>query len=646
MREARNPFYLRRSETIETDTAFLTLFEPGILEVLGEQGLPETVRPIRSAAGGGKTSLLRLFTPSVLRLLHARRSDVVVKELYGRLLTLGAIDSQGPALLGVLLQCGRNYAVLQTMSLDEAVRVRLFFGLLNARIILGVLRNSLALRGLRFPEDLARVSLGSVAEVAGLPPGFPEPRTGERLYDWASALEAKISAGLDSFGPLRATTLPGHDSIFALGLIRPDSLHIDGQPVAGRVVLMMDDIQMLSAGQRSLLIQSVIEARSRVGIWIAERFEALSTEDMLASGSAEGRDHDAPLELEGFWRRRYQTFERHVMRLADRRVHASTESEMETFRSCLEGSLDGSEYEPTFRRAAEEVSRRVTERVAGNVLFSQWVASRRATQGSPQEIALGWRALEILIERELARPQKGLFDDIIPLDEEELEKKDDSSVKHAAELFLAREYDLPYYYGTERIARLASLNIQQFLGLAGPPFEEVLAAELLSRGPKVLSPRRQHALMKKAAAAVWNDIPKNVHHGRDLRAFLDSLGKFSHWYTYRSTAPNDPGVSGTAIRMSERAALMDQADLKWRPPRQRFADLLASALAHNFLVADLDYKCKGERWMVLNLNRLLCVQFDLPLGYGLYKERPLDELCRWVTEPFTPPRRQEPLYEQ
>jgi hypothetical protein len=39
----------------------------------------------------------------------------------------------------------------------------------------------------------------------------------------------------------------------------------------------------------------------------------------------------------------------------------------------------------------------------------------------------------------------------------------------------------------------------------------------------------------------------------------------------------------------------------------------------------------------------LCVHFDLPLGYGLYKERPLDELCRWVDQPFTAPRRQELL---
>lgn len=173
MREARNPFCLRRSENIDSDTAFLTLFEPGILDVLGERGLPETVRPIRSAAGGGKTSLLRLFTPSVLRRLHARRGDDAIKELYGRLVTLGAVNDREPALLGVLLQCGRNYAVLHTMPLDEAVRIRLFFGLLNARILLGVLRSALAFTGLQFPEDLPRVSLEDLQVPMGLPPRLP-----------------------------------------------------------------------------------------------------------------------------------------------------------------------------------------------------------------------------------------------------------------------------------------------------------------------------------------------------------------------------------------------------------------------------------------------------------------------------------------
>jgi hypothetical protein len=641
MRETRNPFRLRRSENIDTDTTFLTLFEPSILEVLGDT-LPETVQPIRSAAGGGKTSLLRLFTPSVLHKLHARRGDDPVKELHGRLEEFGALDEKGPNLLGVMLLCGRNYAALQDLPIEQVMRSRLFFGLLNARIILAVVRSALALRGLDYPNDVARLRVAAPS-TADIPADLHLPCSGQAIYDWARGLERTICAELDSFGPLQATSLPGHDTLFALAIVRPDALTIDGQQVAERVVLMMDDIHMLTSQQRALLVQRVVEARSRVGIWIAERFEALNTQELLASGSVEGRDHEMPIEVEWYWRRHHERFEKHVMRIADRRVRSSTDTELDTFRSCLEDSLDGAEYEPIFDRAASEIATRVRKRVQESSRFQGWLEARERTRGTPRERAISWRALEILIEREINRPQKGLFDDAIPLEEDELNDKDDSSVNKAAELFLAREYELPYYFGPDRIARLASLNIEQFLGLAGTIFEEVIAAELLRGGTQVLSARRQHALMKKAAHAFLNDIPNKVRHGRDLRAFLESVGKFSAWYTYRPTAPNDPGVSGTAIRMSERPMLLDRQALEKRPERARFADLLASALAHNYLVADLDYKCKGERWMVLNLNRLLCVHFDLPLGYGLYKERPLDELCRWIDGPFSIPRRQESL---
>ena len=295
---------------------------------------------------------------------------------------------------------------------------------------------------------------------------------------------------------------------------------------------MMDDIHMLTGEQRALLVQSVVEARSRVGIWIAERFEALSTQELLASGSSEGRDHDKPIEVEWYWRRHHERFEKHVMRIADRRVRLSTDTELETFRSSLAESLEDAEYETMFDRAINEIAARALhERVERSTRFQEWLESRTRAAGTPRERAIGWRALEILIEREINRPQKGLFDEAMPLEEKDLDAKDDSSVNNAAELFLAREYDLPYYFGPERIARLASLNIEQFLGLAGTMFEEVIAAELLREGTQVLSSRRQHMLMKKAAEAFFTDIPNKVRHGRDLRRFLESVGKYSAWYT-------------------------------------------------------------------------------------------------------------------
>ena len=69
---------------------------------------------------------------------------------------------------------------------------------------------------------------------------------------------------------MRAISLPRHGDLFALSLIRPAGLTVDGKTVANRIVIMMDDIHMLTSAQRSFLKERVIETRSSVGIWIAE----------------------------------------------------------------------------------------------------------------------------------------------------------------------------------------------------------------------------------------------------------------------------------------------------------------------------------------------------------------------------------------
>jgi hypothetical protein len=184
--------------------------------------------------------------------------------------------------------------------------------------------------------------------------------------------------------------------------------------------------------------------------------------------------------------------------------------------------------------------------------------------------------------------------------------------------------------------------VEQFIRLGGDIFWEVVSGGIrLERRP--LSPERQHALMKQASLSVWDDIPMRVPDGRALKNLLEGIAGYSNWYTYRPSAPNDPGVAGTAIRMSEREQLMDPAYLARHPKQKRLADLLAAALAHNLLVAQLDYNCKGDKWMVLNLNRILCVRFDLPLHYGKYKERPLDVLTGWIENRFVAPAKEEVL---
>src|SRR5262249_32523359 len=151
MRESRNPFRLRAAENIDTDESFLRLFGPGMLDMLGDEDLWSRPLIIRSAAGGGKTTLLRLLTPQVLLALHENRGQEDTKEVFHRLSSLGVVEEAGPRLLGVLLQCTRNYAVLDDLSLEAPRKDRLFFALLSARISLVALQASLELHRLFYP---------------------------------------------------------------------------------------------------------------------------------------------------------------------------------------------------------------------------------------------------------------------------------------------------------------------------------------------------------------------------------------------------------------------------------------------------------------------------------------------------------------
>jgi hypothetical protein len=633
MREPRNPFRLRASEHIESDATFLQLFEPAMLDLLPKEQLWESARILRSAPGGGKTSLMRLFTPPVLMTLHAYRTREDCRELYSRLQDLGVIGETGPRLLGIMLSCSRNYATLADMELDDARKDRLLFGLLNARVVLAALRGVLALRKLEYPGAVQRLTVQALPEVE-VPPGLQLPCRGNVLYEWARRVEADVCEALDSFGPSQADSLPGHDTLASLSLIGPNCLNVDGVPVAERTLVMFDDVHKLTLQQRETLLRGLIELRAPVSTWVAERLEALSADEMLSSGATPGRDYDSVILLEQFWREksRKPRFEKLLLSIADRRARAATAVEIGSFASCLQASLEGTRWQDRIVSAISEVAQRVRALAGKTARYQEWISAREKVEGTATEELFAWRTLEILIERDKGKAQK-TFD--FALSGEELEEREGSDVEAAAELFLARELKLPYYYGPSRLANLASSNIEQFLWLAGDQFEEAVSAALLKR-PTDLPPDRQEAIVRKAVHQSWEEIPRRVRNGRKVRAFLQAIGEFANWVTYQPNAPYSPGVTGIAISMADRDRLRHPKSVNGTPGFQELADTIASAIAHNLLEPMLDYKVKDNRWMVLYLNRALCVQFALPLYYGGFRERKLSELCQWLEHGFRP----------
>src|SRR5687768_5786121 len=94
-----------------SDQEFVRLFSPKILERVEEDAFSGGVTLFTSPPGGGKTTLLRAFTPLALRAFWNVKLAPEMNETIQRLNAHGVLnDSTGPQLLGVSITCASGYA--------------------------------------------------------------------------------------------------------------------------------------------------------------------------------------------------------------------------------------------------------------------------------------------------------------------------------------------------------------------------------------------------------------------------------------------------------------------------------------------------------------------------------------------------------
>jgi hypothetical protein len=625
LRPPRNPFRLRAAEQIDDDWTFLSLCEPGLFGLLPEDGLWDRRVIVRSSAGGGKTTLLRLFTPTPLRLLHSRgRREPVVSQLYREVQMRGALDKNGPKVAGALLSLAGKYAPLdQLTSVDPGRRLRWFLALLNARVLLAGLRAHLELAGLRYPNDLQRLRvLAPSGDSSTIKPELPA--SGTDVYEWARTLELRVAAALSSLGPPDETTVAGDDELTCLEILGRGVIEIDGAIVKERTVVLLDDVHRLSRSQRSFLLDTLIARRSPTPVWIAERREGLTPSQLLSTGSREDRD-SVTVDIEEHWRGpRRGAFQRLALGVADRRVQLTPDIGGGSFAPMLVGA-----DEQPYASILDDVERRLYEAAGGRREFGAWIESRLDRHDNARDQAIDLRALQIRIERELAATQMSL--DVLVRDEElldELDKKREASnVREAAELFLCTDYELPYFFGAERLSQLASANIDQFLDLAGDLFEELSGAAVLRRNVS-LAPARQQQILKAAVTEMWRRLATSIEDGARIRSLLDGVGQYAAERTYRPNAPYAPGVTGVALRLSEAEQLEVSVRERGDSWQAELGRMLATLLAHNLVTVNHS-EAKGQRWAVYYLNRAWCVRYELPLGFGGWQPVSAEMLYSW-----------------
>ena len=429
--------------------------------------------------------------------------------------------------------------------------------------------------------------------------------------------------------PVNWHDLPsGHADLYSLRVLSDSRVEVAGRELPFRPLLLFDDGHELAPNQRSTLLSSLTDRRLHIARWYAERFQALSPHELI--GQTEGRDY-VLLELEAAARssgRRFgkgRRFERLLCDVADLRAGRTLGrmSDADTpFTEVLK--VDAADrLGEAGPHILETLQTRVSQLANGEARFESLLEGASRHKGYAG--AVRWREVEIIIQRQRSKPIQELFD--LPLEEERSERDLTGSVREAAELLLSREFDLPYYAGPDAIAKLGSQNIDQFLALCGDLFEEMLASTTLARSP-YLSASRQHKIIVESSERMWREIPRRVPHGRDVQRLLAGVLTLAQRETYRPTAPYSPGVTGTALKMRDRQLLLDPQVRESLPGGARLFDALGAAIAFNIFSAEVDRPVKGDRFMVLNINRLLLPRAWLPLGRGGFRDRRLEDLAR------------------
>jgi hypothetical protein len=400
-----------------------------------------------------------------------------------------------------------------------------------------------------------------------------------------------------------------------------------GRLLAPKRLLMIDDLHRLRRSQRAMLIQETTELRPSIPVWLAERSIALGDE-LLSQGAREGRDlREYPMEeLWGSTKGGGQTVTT-FSQILDRRLHIQNIIPPGTISQYLSDQLVPSEIEKQFQSVVALFHKEL-RRLSNNMRYKEWLAkgesiSQVSSRGAIEELL----SILILVARDEARRQLTL--QLEPLPQEELDQRDSSQVKGAAEIVAYNTLGMPYYYGVERLCAMATNNVEELLALAAALYEGLRAKIVLRRSADlILSAPEQERLLRSAARRKREFIPKAHTEGTRAARLLDAIGSFCREKTFQRTAPYAPGVTGIRFSLSELSKIRQ---LGASDAIRVLRKVVAESVAENLLTPrESAASASRESGTVFYLNRTLCVHYGLPLQYGGWQDISVQDAVEWM----------------
>ena len=605
----QNTFLIRQTEKIESESSFINILCPQLIEFVDESFFDRTIF-INSSPGGGKTTLLKTFSPDVLLELKENHEKETYKDTFKLLNNLGVIDENRVKLLSINVSCAReNYGLIDDLY-DNGKAVQVFFQLLSLRILRKTLEAVLKCNQLDIAE-LKEITFKNIPEEWKVI--VDENYNGQKIYQWTLDEERTLCHYIEEM-KVDINTSILYNNLSILSLIGNGNILLSGHPIEQKILVMFDDIHALSVKQRELLRNAIFTLRPNLAIWMTQRAIALSKDEIFGNSGQIHREYTI-VNINEYVQKDKPGFYKALKNVADRRVAITYKDEG------LEDKLE-KELSKDSKKKLGSIKTKICSKIdsycEGNENYKNvYNYLLEKNFSSELECVIAWQVLLILIEREKNKAQYVWpFIPIFQIDEYEEELK---KHKKDAEYLVRYHYKLPMYYGIEAMQVISSNNVEQFLDFAGEIFEFRIALDYASKRKKgtLISQEDQDKVLTKCAEEKWDDILRTFSRGTEIQRFITNIAKIGIKGLEKNTASYSGGTfTGIGIRRSEIRKELEEEQYS------ELLSLLKICVSYNLLsVQDIKHGNAENDivYKVFYLNRWICVKFRLPLGYGGWK---------------------------
>ncbi len=631
-----NPFEKRATEYLRDDeAAFLSLVSPEPLTVyLGDAAkrgqLFEQLIRIVGTPGSGKTTLATLLEARMVEAVLADPEKDGYPEIIQALEDCLFIENGQQKIAAVRLPMEGEYRDFWELPYDDALRTKLVLALIQARAVLGLVRNlerRHPLSAIRFvPRSDAIAALVEIGggETAAL---VERARAVERaVYDIGARL---VPPKAEEISETAARPFRPFDVIEAVEITG-----LAGQKTILKPLVILDDAHNLSPRQFAPIFRDLSRREIRIGRWIMMRFDLLSpgaalvdADDALTPELKQGRDYvDVHLQRpadRGKARTAFRSMARSMSDRYLRRHPTFARRQYQSFSALLSTEPDALSDQAHERIQADIEKTRTRLHVSPQrVEILRKEVERYASGAQSPDVGRDVQGamLKILIHRYANRvPQKSLFEsdggDVAP--RQEVAAK--AGVAEGARVHLRHSENRALHYGLSDIGDGSSENAELFLHLSAALVDR-MEARLINGKPPLLSAWDQDKILADRSTRIMDAW--NFPFAPRVRGMVSQIAEDCLRESLLPNAPLDGGANAIGILQDDFQRVLLE--------HEALAQVLHYAFAYNAITLQPKYGQGGKVWCLIELGGPAILRYGLTFKRGGFLECQLNDLFRYA----------------